>query len=160
MISSPNTRDSSSTAQMSDFNVEEPSSADIEFLEDRLYEFNAARTGINDGRLLGVFLRDDAGNIVAGATGHTWGKTCELRQVWVAESIRERGLGRGMLAEAEAEAVRRGCRQLVLSTYCFQAPGFYQKLGFELIGEIPDYPHGYSHLLLHKRLPTKAAGAT
>jgi hypothetical protein len=36
--------------------LEEPTPGDIEFLEDRLYEFNRAKTGIGDGQLLGVFL--------------------------------------------------------------------------------------------------------
>ena len=115
------------------FEIEEPSTADIEFLEDRLYEFNAGTTGISDGRSLGVLLRDEAKNIVAGAAGHTWGETCELRQVWVAASIRGRGLGRRLIAEAEAEAVRRGCRQLVLATHSFQAPEFYRRHGFNLV---------------------------
>lgn len=135
------------------FEIEEPSAADVSFLEDRLYEFNAGTTGISDGRLLGVFLRDESGNIVAGAAGHTWGETCELRQVWVAASARGRGLGRGLMAEVEAEAVRRGCRQLVLSTHSFQAPEFYRKLGFDVMSELADYPRGYSHLVLRKRLP-------
>jgi len=145
---------------MPHFVVEEPSSADIAFLEARLYEFNAATTGIEDGRLLGVFLRDDCSNIVAGAAGHTWGETCELRQVWVAESARGSNVGRRMLAEAEAEALRRGCRQLILSTHSFQAPEFYRKLGFEVLAEVSDYPRGHSHLLLRKRLPTKGTAAT
>jgi len=134
------------------FEIEDPSSADVEFLEDRLYEFNAGTTGIGDGRLLGVFLRDESRNIVAGAAGHTWGDTCELRQVWVAPAVRGSGLGRRLIEEAEAEAVRRGCRQLVLSTHSFQAPEFYQKLGFEIVLELPDYPRGHSHLVLRKRL--------
>jgi ribosomal protein S18 acetylase RimI-like enzyme len=134
------------------FEIEEPSSADVAFLEDRLYEFNAGTTGISDGRSLGIFLRDEARNIVAGAAGHTWGETCELRQVWVAASARGRGLGRRLIAEAEAEAVRRGCRQLVLATHSFQAPAFYRKLSFDVISELPDYPRGYSHLVLRKRL--------
>ena len=134
------------------FEIEEPCSADIEFLEDRLYDFNAGATGIRDGRGLGVFLRDEFKNIVAGAAGHTWGETCELRQVWVAASVRGRGLGRQLIAEAEAEAVRPGCRQLVLTTHSFQAPEFYRKLGFDVVSELPDYPRGYSHLVLRKRL--------
>ena len=145
---------------MSHFEIEEPSSTDIEFLEDRLYEFNAGKTGIHDGRSLGVFLRDESRNIVAGAAGHTWGETCELRQVWVAASVRGRGLGRRLIAEAEAEAVRRGCRQVVLTTYSFQASEFYRKLGFDLVAELPDYPRGYSHLLLRKRLSPSTSSAT
>jgi GNAT superfamily N-acetyltransferase len=137
---------------MGRFKIEEPCSADIEFLEEQLYEFNAGTTGISDGRGLGVFLRDESNNIVAGAAGHTWGETCELRQVWVAASVRGRGLGRRLIAEAEAEAVRRGCRQLVLTTHSFQAPDFYRKLGFDVVAELRDYPRGYSHILLRKPL--------
>lgn len=141
------------------FTIEEPSSADVEFLEDRLYEFYVGKTGISDGRSLGVFLRDDS-KIVAGAAGYTWGETCELRQVWVAASIRGRGLGRRLMAEAEAEAVRRGCRQLVLTTHSFQAPEFYRKLAFDVVSVLPDYPRGYSALVLRKRLSLSTSSAT
>ncbi len=142
------------------FEVHDPSSADIELLEDRLYQFYVATTGIDDGRSLGVFLRDESNNIVAGAAGYTWGETCELRQVWVAASIRGRGLGRRMMAEAEAEAVRRGCRQLVLTTHSFQSPGFYLKLGFAVVSEIADYPRGHTALVLRKLLSPSMGSAT
>jgi ribosomal protein S18 acetylase RimI-like enzyme len=145
---------------MRPFQIEEASSADVEFLEDRLYDFNAGTTGISDGRTLGVFLRDESGAIVAGAAGHTWGETCELRQVWVAEAARGSGLGRRLMTEAEAEAVRRGCKQLVLSTHSFQAPEFYRKLGFDVVAEVPDYPRGFSHLILRKRLSSNPSPTT
>ena len=131
---------------------QDPSPADIEFLEDRLYEFNKLATGIVDGRGLGVFLRDEGGRVLAGAAGHTWGETCELRQVWVDDALRGRGVGRRLLAEAEGEARRRGCRQLVLTTHSFQAPHFYRKLGFDVVSEVPDYPRGHSQLVLRKLL--------
>jgi GNAT superfamily N-acetyltransferase len=134
------------------FEIADPSSSDVEFLEDRLYEFNAGTTGMDDGRSLGVFLRDVARKIVAGATGHTWGEACELRQVWVAANLRGSGVGRRLMAAAEAEAIRRGCRQLVLTTHSFQAPQFYRKLGFEVVSEILDCPRGHSHLTLRKCL--------
>ncbi len=139
-----------------DLRLEDPTLADIDFLEDRLYEFNREATGIHDGRGLAVVLRDDAGEILAAAAGHTWGETCELRQVWVAEALRRQGLGRAMLAAAEAEAIRRGCVQLVLTTHSFQGPGFYEKLGYTVVAELPDYPRGHAQLVLRKRL--EAAG--
>jgi ribosomal protein S18 acetylase RimI-like enzyme len=142
------------------FEIEEPSAADIEFLEDRLYEFNAGTTGISDGRSLAVFLRDERRHIVAGAAGHTWGGTCELRQVWVAAPFRGSGLGRRVMAEAEAEAVRRGCQQIVLTTYSFQAPDFYRRLGFEVVFELADYPRGHAHVMLRKRLSPSTNSAT
>src|SRR5574337_591188 len=132
--------------------VEEPCPADVQFLEARLYDFNVARTGIDDGRGLGVFVRTHRGRIVAAVAGHSWGETCELRQVWVAEKLRGQGLGRQLLRSAEAEARRRGCRQIVLSTHSFQAPQFYRKLGFRVVAQVTDYPRGYAHVLLRKRL--------
>jgi ribosomal protein S18 acetylase RimI-like enzyme len=134
------------------FRLEEPTLSDIEYLEDRLYEFNEEKTGIADGRALALFLRDEERNIVAGVAGHTWGGTCELRQVWVAESLRRRGIGRRLLMEAEAEAVRRGCLQLVLTTHSFQAPRFYEKLGFVVVSRVPEYPRGHTQIVMRKRL--------
>jgi GNAT superfamily N-acetyltransferase len=139
------------------FRHEEPSLADIEYLEEQLYEFNKAATGITDGRSLGVFIRDATQRIVAGVAGHTWGATCELRQVWVAEPLRRQGVGRSLLAEAEAEAIRRGCRQLVLTTHSFQAPLFYEKFGFTVVAEVSEYPRGHSQVVLRKLLSGRAA---
>jgi len=121
-------------------------------IEGRLYEFNVEATGIRDGRLLRVVLRDGAGRLVAAAMGHTWGGTCEIVQLWVEAARRRGGLGRKLMARAEAEARARGCRQIVLTTHSFQAPDFYRRLGFVPLGEIPDYPAGHSKITLRKPL--------
>ena len=42
-------------------------------LNDRIDEFNARTTGIDDGRLLQAQLRDQEGELAAGLTGWTWG---------------------------------------------------------------------------------------
>jgi ribosomal protein S18 acetylase RimI-like enzyme len=125
---------------------------EIRFVDERLYAFNREATGIHDGRLLRVFARDGGGRLVGAATGHTWGGTCEILQLWVDAPRRRAGLGRELMARAEAEARTRGCRQIVLTTHSFQAPAFYRALGFEPVGEVPDYPAGHSELTLRKRL--------
>ena len=135
--------------------LEDPSAADVRYLDDRLYEFNRAATGIHDGRGLGFFLRDEADTIVAGAVGHTWGETCEVNGVWIAEELRGRGLGRRLLEAVEAEAIRRGCRQIILTTHSFQAPDFYRKLGFERVAEVADYPRGHANLVYRKLLSSR-----
>ena len=129
-----------------------------QFLADRLYEFNAAATGIDDGLALTIAVRDDQGQIVAGLTGHTWGGCCEIVRLWVHESQRSRGLGTRLVRAAEAEAVRRGCDQMVLSTHSFQAPSFYERLGFCRVASVADYPSGHANIVMTKQ-PLGAAAA-
>jgi hypothetical protein len=43
-----------------------PSAADTQFLEDRLYEYNAEQTGVDDGQWLAIYVRDDQQAIQAG----------------------------------------------------------------------------------------------
>lgn len=130
----------------------EPSPDVVQYLEDRIYEFNAAATGINDGAWLSIVVRDGDGRIVAGLYGNTWGGCAEIRQFWVEESRRRQGLGTELLDAAEREARRRGCTDILLMTFSFQAPAFYARHGFEVVAAIDDYPPGHQNLLLRKRL--------
>lgn len=125
---------------------------DVGALQQRLYEYNVTRTGITDGRSLGIFVRDHRGEIVAGLHGWTWGDTLDVRELWVSEDRRGRGLGRGLLLAAEREAVARGCRLATLDTHSFQAPDFYRRLGYEVFGVLDDYPRGHRKYFLRKSL--------
>jgi GNAT superfamily N-acetyltransferase len=125
---------------------------DLLFLEEEVNEFNFATTGLRDARLLVMLLRDTAGRLYAGLSGHTWGGAAEIRFLWVDESHRRTGIGRRLLRAAEQEARTRGCGKVVLSTHSFQAPDFYRKQGCVIVGECIDYPRGYSHILLEKLL--------
>lgn len=121
-------------------------------LVDRIYEFNVQATGYGDGRLIGGCIRSEAGDLVAGYSGHTWGGCCVVTHLWVTESCRHRGLGRWLLESAEAEAFRRNCSQIILSTHSFQAPGFYERLGFARVASVEDWPKGHSATVYRKIL--------
>ena len=130
----------------------EPTPDDVQYLENRLYEFNSAVTGIGDGEWLAFFVRDTFGRILAGICGNTWGGACEIRQFWVEESQRHRGLGTKLFRAAEQEARRRGCTQMLLTTFSFQAPAFYGRNGFEVVATIENHPRGHKNFLMRKRL--------
>jgi ribosomal protein S18 acetylase RimI-like enzyme len=125
---------------------------EIEAFEDRLYEHNRAATGHADGRGLGFEVEDDAGARVGAIAGHTWGGVAEILQVWVDPAHRRQGLGLQLLDAALAEARARGCSQMFLMTYDFQAPWLYEKRGFERLIEIPEWPEGHTHILMRLRL--------
>ena len=132
--------------------TDEPDKDDVLLLEERLYEYNVGRTGIADGRVLALFARDGDGAILGGLYGWTWGKTCEIRSLWVTEPWRGHGLGSQLLSMAEYEARVRGARQILLMTHSFQAPAFYRRFGFEIVAGVSDYPIGHDHLMLRKVL--------
>ena len=130
----------------------EPRPDDVQYLEDRIYEFNSAATGITDGAWLSILVRDDDDRIVAGICGNTWGGCLEIRQLWVDEARRRQGLGSRLLRAAEEEALARGCDRIFLATFSFQAPAFYARRGFDVVAAIDDHPRGHRNLLLRKRL--------
>lgn len=132
---------------------DDPRPEDLRLLNERLYQFNAAATGMDDGRGLAIFVRDAAGQIEAGLHGWTWGRTGFIQTLWVREDLRRRGLGSRLLAAAESEAGRRGCREVQLDTHSYQAPEFYRRLGYEVIGELPGWPGGSTRMFLRKKLP-------
>jgi GNAT superfamily N-acetyltransferase len=146
-----------------DFRVSEPTPEEVQYLEDRLYEHNSSATGIADGEWLAIFSRDESGRIIAGICGNTWGGTCEIRQFWVQESHRHRGHGTRLFGAAEREARRRGCSQILLMTFSFQAPRFYERNRFKIVASIADHPRGHENLLMRKQLdpgPGPAAGGS
>jgi len=127
----------------------EPAPKDIRSIYDGLSAYNAEQLGSDDGKSLTIFVRDDTGGIVAGLHGWTWCGACKVERLWVRQDLRRQGYGQRLLAAAEQEARARGCAQLLLDTFSFQAPLFYKKLGFEVIGVTEDFPrppHSEYHL--------------
>jgi GNAT superfamily N-acetyltransferase len=125
---------------------------DYKFLQEQLFAFNMAATGYDDGRDVTILVRDEQGGIAAGLSGWTWGGMLKIQYLWVREDYRGKDYGTRMLEAAEAEGRARGCRQVALDTHSFQAPLFYQKLGYEVYGVLEDDPVGHKTYHLKKRL--------
>jgi GNAT superfamily N-acetyltransferase len=135
-----------------EFHVENhPDPLDIEVLETQIRREASAAMGLGDEADLAIFVRD-AGQIVAGISGWTWGDCCELQSLWVAPGLRGHGLATRLIAAAEAEAAARGCTQTVHFTYGFQARALYEQNGYELVGQVEDFPSGTDVLWYRKRL--------
>jgi GNAT superfamily N-acetyltransferase len=130
----------------------EPRPEDVRVLEDSLYRFNVEATGIDDGTLFGMFLRGPDGSVVGGISGWMWAGTCHVQLLFVPEAARRRGEGTQLMSAVEKEARSRGCDEIVLATYDFQAPAFYEKLGFTAMGELTEARCRSRSLTMVKRL--------
>jgi ribosomal protein S18 acetylase RimI-like enzyme len=115
-----------------------------------LDEYNLSVAPLSDVRPLASFATGPAGRVVGGASGRTWGRCCELLQLWVEPRRRSAGVGSRLLQLFEAHAQRRGCNVFYLTTLSYQAPAFYRKHGYAVLAEIAGYPNGIVKYLLYK----------
>lgn len=135
-----------------------PSPIMLQALEEKINQYNINDTGFDDFLLLAIFVPDSQNNLIAGLSGYTWGSFCEINFLWVHKLYRHQGYGRRLLQTAELEAVNRNCQVVVLDSYSFQAPGFYQRLGYTISGIVEECPSGHRRYYLHKRLDTHQEG--
>ena len=120
-------------------------------LGDGLRAHNHEAAGYTDSKGLAVLVSDaQGGEVIGGIIGRTSFGLLFLDIVYLPKSVRGREIGTRMLEIAEAEGRRRGCRAGVLYTINFQAPGFYQRHGWRVFGEIPCDPPGTSRVFLTK----------
>ncbi|MFF3500157.1 GNAT family N-acetyltransferase [Streptomyces sp. NPDC003247] len=125
-------------------------------LNDRLTEeliaFNTVATGAADRGSFSVKVADEAGELVGGLAAWTWGGLCGIDLLWVRDDSREEGWGSRILRAAEAEARRRGCDRVAVSSFTFQAPGFYRRHGYVETGRTLGIPGGHADVHLFKSL--------
>ena len=129
-----------------------PTDAEIKFVRDALNRFNQEVVGADGHTPLNLVKYDENGTLIGGILGGTYWGWLYIDILWVSQDHRGKGIGSMLLNEAEKEAVRRGCHHVHLDTMSWQAPLFYQKHGYEVIGVLPDIPKGNEKYLLRKKL--------
>jgi GNAT superfamily N-acetyltransferase len=122
------------------------------FVRDRLSLYNAAVTGRSDFYPCNIFLKGEKGEILGGLLGYVWSDWLFVAILWVDDDLRGKGYATRMMDAAEQYARERGCHSASLDTHSFQARPFYEKRGYELFGELDDYPKGHKKFFLKKRL--------
>ena len=141
-----------------DYSIHESAhAAGLAAVDNGLDEYNLAVGRTGEVKRLCVFATDPSGEIVGGAVGRTWGRCCELQQIWVDSPRRNGGIGRRLMAEFEAEAIRRGCDLCYLDTFDFQAPEFYRKLGYHVELAIDGFGNRFTKYAMQKNLVRQLA---
>ena len=129
-----------------------PCEKELEYVRRSLGQFNDATVGPDAHTPLHIVEYDKDGNVIGGIIGGTYWGWMYVDVLWVHELHRKKGIGSKLLQEAEGIAVQRGCHHVHLDTMSWQAPEFYQKHGYQIIGTLPDIPTGNQKYLLMKSL--------
>lgn len=129
-----------------------PHPNDINAIINGLFEFNRGQTGGATFEYLLATVRDPQDTLVGGLFGATYLGWLQVQAVWLPDSLRGHKYGTQLMALAESEALRRGCRNVFLETYSFQALPFYKKCGYTVHSCISDFPVGGARYALTKSL--------
>jgi len=122
----------------------------IDELRAALRSYNQSIAGVFSYESIYLFKRDENGDLIGGVYGKFAWNWLYIDLLWVHPAHRDNGLGTQLMQEIEKKAHKMDIYSYHLSTASFQAPIFYQKLGYQICGEIKDLPPGYTTYYLKK----------
>ena len=114
--------------------------------------YNIQEAGDNKFQRLCFALNSPEQEIVGGILGEVYWGWFYIDLLWVRDDLRGLGHGHRLLTVAEDEARKLGAKNAYLDTFSFQAPDFYHQHGYEVFGELQDFPTGHNRHFLRKTL--------
>ena len=97
-------------------------------------------------------LMEEGGLCLGGINATRVGTLLMIDRLWVDEPWRRKGVGSRLLSAVEERGRAGGARKAELNTFGFQAPGFYEKRGYQRFAAIEDAVEGYGHYFYWKAL--------
>ncbi|KQL18365.1 GNAT family N-acetyltransferase [Cytobacillus solani] len=101
---------------------------------------------------INIIVSDNKENWIGGLNADVYWNWLEINDFWFSEKYRGKGLGGLLLDKAEKIAKEKGAKNALLTTFEFQARSFYEIKGYQVVGEINDYPPGSSYYTMVKPL--------
>ncbi|AFM39254.1 acetyltransferase [Desulfosporosinus acidiphilus SJ4] len=120
--------------------TDNPKGQDISVILDNLRKYNLSRIELNVVKPLAIFVNDENDNIMGGISAETHGNWLKILFLWIDEKIRAQKIGSKLLKDAEAEAIKRGCKYSFVDTFSFQAKNFYIMSGYKEVFTLEEYP--------------------
>jgi GNAT superfamily N-acetyltransferase len=130
----------------------EGSESTAQELGSRLRKFNEERAGPLNWKPLVLSIRNSNDELIAGLSGGFFWNTLFVDILWVDEAHRGKACGSSLLRYAEREASERGYDLVYLSSFGFQAPDFYLRQGYSLVGNLNGLPRGSKRQWFAKRV--------
>lgn len=132
--------------------VEKPEESAWGIIGRSLQSYNVQHAGDEQFQRLCFVVQAPDQGIAGGVLGEMFWGWLHVDLLWVKDELRGRGYGQRLLARIEEEARRRGAKYAFLDTFSFQAPEFYKRRGYQVFGELPDFPPGHIRYFLVKQL--------
>ncbi len=98
-----------------------------------------------------VRVTDEKGSTVGGALIWAYWGWLDVSLVALKKDSRGRGLGKQLMAVTEEKAREENCNKIRVETFGNEM-GFYQRMGYRIVGHLEDYPEGYSYYWMRKDL--------
>lgn len=115
-------------------------------------DYNHAQAGDNKFQRLCYALYGPDEEIVGGILCEIYWGWLYIDLLWVQDELRGQGHGHRLLTIAEDDARQRGAKHAYLDTFSFQAPAFYTQHGYQVFGELQEFPPGHQRYFLTKQL--------
>lgn len=99
-----------------------------------------------------VFAKNEEGKVLGGIRARAYWNYCMIELLWLSEEARGAGIGTQLMTTAEQYALEKGFKYIRTETVSFQARPFYEKLGYQVYGALPDFPEGHTTYCVFKKL--------
>jgi GNAT superfamily N-acetyltransferase len=129
-----------------------PDPSDIMAIRNGLDEYNLRFSEPGNHLTLTITLRTHDHRLVGGLLGDTFWRWLHIDILWIQDEYHGQGYGSRILELAEQEAIRHGCLRSCLETHDFQALPFYQRKGYAVFAQLPEFPPGHVKYFLSKDL--------
>jgi GNAT superfamily N-acetyltransferase len=130
--------------------VDSPSEDDHRAIFNPLLAFNDAKISDDRYEQIAIMLKTGAGDSVGGLWAKLYYDWLFVELLFVPEDLRGEDFGTKLLTQAEQIAREKSCVGIWLDTFSFQAPGFYEKNGYERFGALENYPRGAERIFFRK----------
>jgi ribosomal protein S18 acetylase RimI-like enzyme len=132
--------------------VEKPEQSVWGMVGQGINDYNSQQAGDDRAQRICFAVQGPDQEIVGGVIAVIHWDWLYIDLMWLKEEHRKCGYGSRLLSMVEAEARQRGARHAYLDTFSFQAPDFYKKHGYQVFGELRNFPPGHHRYYLTKEL--------
>ncbi len=117
-----------------------------------IHNFNIQQAGDDKGQTMCFVIQGPDEEMVGGVIAAVHWDWLYVDLMWIKDEFRGQSYGSRLLSLAEDKARELGAKNAYLDTFSFQAPDFYKKHGYQVFGELQDFPAGHQRYYLTKQL--------